>query len=180
MEFAMTKQKVLWVLFVFACGTAQASDVLNIRTDPLMVFGGTYINLELDFRLTDHWSVGPIAQANTFEPLYRAGVRASYYEAGTFKQGWMTGIEAGLRQFVDDNRSYNNDKGSFCEWVVDQEVCGLKAERALSIALDHGYLLRWGTFNVGLGLGAELTSKVDNLSDISLLPKVQLAIGWIR
>ena len=173
--------KRMGILFLVSVATSglHADDVLNIRTDPMMIFGA-HINLEVDVRLSNYWSLGPYVQASTIEPLYQVGLRATHFESQTFNQGWQTGIEAGVKQVTDYTLNYNSAEDSFCEWQVDQEVCGLKADHAITLALDHGYMWRWGTFNVDVGVGAVLSSKIGDFGDVSLLPKVQFAIGWIR
>ena len=63
--------KRMGILFLVSVATSglHADDVLNIRTDPMMIFGA-HINLEVDVRLSNYWSLGPYVQASRIEPMY--------------------------------------------------------------------------------------------------------------
>jgi hypothetical protein len=172
-------KRLFLILFaVLIHGVSSADDVLNIRTNPLMVLGSAFVNLELDFRTGEHWSVGPFAQTSTFEPLFDVGLRATYFEEGTFQLGWMTGLEVFYRHTDSDALYYSAIEDSFCNYESD--TCGLVAEQRVGLSIDHGYLWRWRTFNVGLGVGASAQTDLDDLMDVSVIPNLHFSVGWVR
>ena len=167
----------------------QASEFLNIRTDPLMVFGSLYVNLELEFKVTDQWTIGPFAQVDTSQPTFDTGIRAVRYEQGVYQQGWITGVELAYSQITPTDYSYNHqsefedyDDNSFCRWSneLEQGVCQKNGTQQLTLSVDHGYFWRMGTFNTGFGMGGEVSTNDEEWSDISVVPKLYFSVGWVR
>jgi hypothetical protein len=167
----------------------QASDFLNIRTDPLMVFGSLYVNLELEFKVTNQWTIGPFAQVDTSQPTFDTGIRAVRYEQGAYQQGWMTGIEMAYSQITPTDYFYNYesdlddyDDNSFCSWSneLEETVCQKSGAQQIALSVDHGYFWRMGTFNTGFGMGGSVVANDEDWSDISVLPKLYFSIGWVR
>jgi hypothetical protein len=161
-----------------------------------MVVGGLYVNLELEFKASDHWTVGPFAQAETSQPTFDTGLRAVYYEKGVYKQGWMTGFELAYSQIVPSDHFYNYEDDayyddvythdyeddSFCRWNSDlaQAECTKNATQQIEVSVDHGYFWRFGTFNAGLGIGGSVSANDESWSDIAVLPNLYFSIGWVR
>lgn len=174
----MKKSSLLFMVLTIH-GAASADDILNIRTNPFMVLGGTFLNLELDVRTSEHWAVGPFVQTKTMEPLFDAGLRATYFEQGSFQEGWMTGVELFYRRTDADNLYYNAYADSFCSYETT-EICGLRAKEKIVLSIDHGYLWRHGTFNVGLGAGAAIQTDLAEPSEVALLPSLHFSLGWVR
>jgi hypothetical protein len=173
--------KVLLVSWALAASTF-AEDFLNIRTDPVMVLGNTFVNLEIDIRVSENWSVGAIAQADTDQPTFNAGLRAIYYEEGVFQTGWMTGLEVNVGKVVSDDLYYDSAEGAFCYWdsALEAEVCDGSPLNELGVSVDHGYFWRWGTFNAGMGAGMKVISNETQWSDVGIIPALHFSIGWAR
>ncbi|MEJ2043938.1 MAG: hypothetical protein P8X74_03160 [Reinekea sp.] len=171
-------------LSLTAFSTARAGDVLNIKTNPFMVVGGGYIALDVDFRVSDKWSLGIVSEFQTFEPQYDIGIRMTRYEQGTFQSGWNTGVEAlyKAQEPFNGSASYDPDSDSYCLWddKTLNDICGYDTKPVIALVLDHNYLWRWKTFNVGLGLGAELATDIDDIANVTLLSVANFSIGWVR
>lgn len=164
-----------------ASATASADDRLNIRTNPFMVLGQVFVNLELDIKTGEHWVVGPFAQARTDTPEFDAGIRATYFEQGAFQPGWFTGIELQYSELESSERAYLPNTDEFCRYEEDgSETCGLGPTVEWAAKVDHGYFWRWGTFNSQLGIGATYSVNSQNEREPSLLPNVFFSIGWVR
>lgn len=173
------KRLLISLISLFLALPVLAEDFLNIRTNPFMVLGSTFVNLELDVRTSEHWATGLFVQTSTDEPLFETGVRATLFESGTFQRGWMTGLELFYSHVDDDDLYFDTQQDSFCRWD-DREVCGLDADQRIGLRVDHGYLWRWGTFNTGVGVGGALQTDPTDLADWAVLPALHFSIGWIR
>lgn len=146
---------------------AAAKDRVNIRTNPLMVFG-TIVNLEVDVRLGEHYSLGPVLQVSGIERTYQTGLRLSRYENAAFQRGWLFSLAATAGQEEGD---YLYEDGVFSDEAE-------KGFRAL-VGAHQGYLWRWDTFTTTLGAGAQV--EYQELEDrVSLHSLVHFTIGWVR
>lgn len=148
---------------------ANAEDRINIRTNPFMVFG-EFVHLEVDVRVGEDLSVGPVFLVNGFEPTFDVGLRVSYYEQGAFGQGWVTSVAATGGEEVYD-RSYSGE--------FDEDVEGYKTRTVAKLSANHAYLWRWKTFNTTAGLGIRAEYR-DQDRPVSLHSDLQLTIGWAR
>lgn len=165
-------------LFSLISSMTFADEVLNIRTNPFMILGSSFVNLELDFRVNDHWSLGPAAQSSTTEPLFKVGARATYFEQGTFQPGWMTGLELKYSTTTLGDKYYDSSTGKFCDSY--EPVCSQDADQLMTLAINEGYFWRWGTFNAGLGLGSKISVDIDNPSHVIPQSSIYFSIGWVR
>jgi hypothetical protein len=161
-----------------AAGSTQAQDLLNIRTNPLTIVGNAYVNLELDVRWTDSWSLCPTLLINGGAPLFEMGLRATHFEQGAFHPGWMTGLELTYAETIGNERYYDSERQGFCHYVDDQIVCTAKADQELHLSINHGYLWRWDAFNLGLGFGGKLRYR--DSGQFLLGSSVHFSLGWVR
>jgi len=171
---------ILAGLATLLSSTSNADDFLNIRTNPFMILGSSFVNLELDFRVTDHWSIGPSVQTSTFEPLYDVGIRTTYFEQGAFQEGWMTGLELKYSETTDGDRFYNDELNQFCVYEDEGEICGGGADQQVSLAVNHGYFWRWDTFNAGLGMGSAVVVPFEESVGMLVRSSLYFSIGWVR
>lgn len=173
------KQLLCTLLALSLSVMASAEDFLNIRTNPFMVFGYNFVNLEIDVRRSENWAIGGFVQTSTNEPLFDAGLRLTYFESGAFQAGWMTGMDLFYAHVEEEDLYYSVEQDSFCRWDENEE-CGLSAVPRTGLRVDHGYLWRWGTFNAGLGVGAAVQTNPTELADWAVVPALHFSIGWIR
>lgn len=177
----MIKHQFLFALAVtFMASLSHADDILNIRTNPFMVFGNSFVNLELDFKVGENWAVGPTIQVSAAEPLFEVGVRVTYFEQQTFQQGWMTGIELSYSQTTLEDTYYDSSQELFCVSTEAGTDCSNRADELIKLSLNEGYLWRWETFNIGAGLGAQVSIPIDEPSDPIFQSNIYFSIGWVR
>lgn len=159
-------------LVIVACAlalvsSAASADTINIRTNPFMIFG-SFVNLELDVRAGDRHSIGPVLRASVIDPEFETGLRYTFYEQGVFQPGWMLSVYAvGGQEVV--SRSYDPDtqvESDELDWLA-------------RVGVNQGYLWRWDTFNLGVGLGAALGYFNDD-ERLAVQSDVHFSIGWVR
>jgi hypothetical protein len=141
-------------------------DIVNIRTNPLMVFGN-FVNLELDARIGQHNSLGPALTISTVEPAFEAGLNYTYFERGTFQTGWLWTLFALAGQEVIDYR-YDEMSGD-----------GYDTDLIFKVGLTPGYMWRWETFNVSAGLGVHALHQARS-DRTSIHSDLLFSIGWAR
>lgn len=147
--------------------SAASADTINIRTNPFMVFG-SFVNLELDVRAGDRQSIGPMLRASVIDPEFEAGLRYTYYEQGVFQPGWMLSVYAvGGQEVV--SRLYDPDT------QVEREELDWLAR----VGVNQGYMWRWDTFNLGIGLGASL-GYFNEDERLAVQSDIHFSIGWVR
>ena len=163
-------RRLVMLLLGLAAGyplTGAADDRLNIRTNPLMVFG-TVVNLEVDVRMGERYALGPVLQVSGTDPSYQAGLRLSRFENGAFNRGWLFSVAATAGEeegdSLDEEGFYSGDR-----------VNGFRA----LVGAHQGYLWRWDTFTTTLGAGARVEYQ-DLEERVSLHSVVHFTIGWVR
>lgn len=146
-----------------------AQDRLNIRTNPLMVFG-SIVHLEVDVRVGERSTIGPAFMVHGSEPTYSVGLRYNWFEQGAFQPGWMFTAAA-----MGGEEVYEFDyTGEF-----DDTVDGFRTRSVAGLSADQAYFWRWDTFNTTLGLGARL-EYWDREDALSLHSDIHFSIGWVR
>lgn len=143
-----------------------ADDLINLRTNPLMVFGN-FVNLEVDVRLGQHHSLGPALTVSGIEPAFEAGLNYTYFEQAAFQTGWQWTLFALAGQEVI---GYIADEVSGDEYTTDW---------LYKAGVTPGYLWRWETFNVSAGLGVYALYQADS-DRSSLHSDLLFSIGWAR
>jgi hypothetical protein len=163
----MTTLKIPFAaLLLLLGGHTVADDILNIRTNPLMVFG-SFVNLEMDVRFGQHHSLGPALTVSTVEPAFETGLNYTYFEQGTFQTGWQWTLFALVGQEVI---GYGYDEMSAEEYNTDL---------IYKAGLTPGYIWRWETFNVSTGLGVHVLHQAGS-DRTSAHSDLLFSIGWVR
>ncbi len=182
----MKRSILLLIGFVVFPITAQANEFLNIRTDPVMILNAQYVNLELDFKISEYWSLGPLVKVDVYVPQYDAGFRATYFEDGTYQAGWMTQMELLYSKVEPANGYYSESDGSYCSDIVEEvsgdvmNICGFSTATEYQAVLNHGYFWRIGTFNIGYAMGAKLIVPDVKPENMRVDSSLNFSIGWLK
>lgn len=161
------KITLIATLIPFFATHALADDIVNIRTNPLMVFG-SFVHLEVDVRLGQHHALGPALTVSGVEPAFEAGLNYTYFEQGAFQTGWQWTLSALAGQEVtgyDDDWATGDDKYT-TDWIYRAGV-------------TPGYLWRWDTFNASAGLGVNALYQAE-VDDVTVHTTLLFSIGWAR
>lgn len=153
----------------------------NVSTNPLGVVLGP--NLQLEYKLDNHWTVGPVAGYSEIKlgsvgnEGWSGGVATTYHFNETFADGWFATLGAtygSSRIFAED--SFGN---------VDSAHVNNFSVQALG-----GYRWFWDHFNLSIGLGLATNSasdsnitdrngnKVDSFPLSAVVVDGDLSIGW--
>ena len=120
-------------------------------------------------------------RTSTYEPIWRTGIRLSYFEQGALQTGWQTGLNLGYVLSPPDDGFYDENFNEFCANDSALDACNsVDVNQGGLISLDHGYFWRRGRFNIHLAAGARLFANLDALSEQYFGGHVQFTIGWIR
>lgn len=161
------KMTLIAALTTFFANHALANDIVNIRTNPLMVFGN-FVNLEVDVRLGQHHALGPALTVSGVEPAFEAGLNYTYFEQGAFQTGWQWTLSALAGQEVTgyDYDQMTSDDEYTTDWLY-------------KVGVTPGYLWRWDTFNVSTGLGVHALYQAEKEA-ASLHSTLLFSFGWAR
>lgn len=163
----MSHRLVIAAFALTLVSVAASADTLNIRTNPFMVFG-SFVNLKLDVRAGNQQSIGPMLRASVVDPEFEAGLRYTYYEQGVFQPGWMLSVYAVGGQEVA-GRVYDPvtfEESDELDWLA-------------RVGVNQGYMWRWDTFNLGVGLGAAL-GYYNSDERLAVQSDLHFSIGWVR
>ena len=135
------KKLVVAFCLLFSVG---ASAEMNLTFAPIGVLAGM-INGTLDWKINDSWSAGGsllfwnVTLGDWTFHATGAGVQATWYEGGTFHDGWY--VSPGISYAtVSADYSFLGTTGS-----------GSGSATALGVVGGYGWY--WNTFNMSVGLG---------------------------
>lgn len=163
---AMKTTLITVLASLFATHTL-AQDIVNIRTNPLMVFG-SFVNLEVDVRLGEHHALGPALTVSGVEPAFEAGLNYTYFEQGAFQTGWQWTLSALAGQEVT---GYDYDETT--------DTDDYSTDWTYRLGVTPGYLWRWDTFNASAGLRVNALYQAET-EDVSVHSTLLFSIGWAR
>lgn len=183
------KKLAIALIGLAATSAVQAQeDFLNIRLNPFMIFT-QQVNIGLDVRVSEHLTVGPVFTANATQPLFDFGVRVVRHEPSAFQRGWYTAGTLMAKQIEpqlgDATYSWNSDQREFCYTSYNSndntETTDCRgADLAYQGALHHGYLWRFDSFNVGLGVDVKVTYEDNRTEPWILNSGLSFTMGWVR
>ena len=140
----------LALLATVSAAHATEEDRWNVMTNPLLLLLGP--NVQVDYRLEDHWTVGPqVFYVNRTLGDYdlrafSAGVNANYYFATALTHSWFVQGGAGYSSvhLEGDDSKYGDRLSGSSSGVYAKGV--------------GGYHWFWGDFNLRLGAGVTYQS----------------------